>query len=199
MSNNYPGNPYNVVASSGFQPNSGNYQQMPNYPAPNMMQGGPPPMYSHSAPPQMYNNTMHPQNMGGHGYHGGAQPQYNYPPQRSGGSYSFLDPIIPTEKQESLVQNLLKPQTSKITEVYKKLYVGKIPSDVKDSMIERLLKSCGPIEYWKRAIDASSMPKGFGYCEFEDVDGALVCIKTMSGLKVGNSTLVVSISPFHSL
>jgi RNA recognition motif-containing protein len=37
------------------------------------------------------------------------------------------------------------------------------------------------------------MPKGFGYCEFEDVDGALVCIKTMNGLEVGNSTLVVSI------
>jgi hypothetical protein len=52
MSNNYPGNPYNVVASSGFQPNAGNYPPMHNYPPPGMMQGGPPPMYGHSAPPQ---------------------------------------------------------------------------------------------------------------------------------------------------
>lgn len=70
---------------------------------------GPPPMYpgmGHQYPPQM---------MGGGSY--GAPPMnmhrndygmYHAPPQPAQNSYSFLEPIIPTEKHESLAQNLLK-------------------------------------------------------------------------------------------
>ena len=79
--------------------------------------------------PPGYPPPMHPEG----GYGGYPQP----PPQNN---YSFLDPIIPTEKRESPAQALLKPQKAKIAEVYKKLYVGKIPIGVKDNIIERLLK-----------------------------------------------------------
>ena len=108
------------------------------------------------------------------------------------GSYSFLDPIIQPDKMYSPAQNLLKPQKEKITEVYKKLYIGKIPNDMKDNLIERLLKWCGSIESWKRAIDTNGNPKAFGYCEFEDIESAIVCFKTMNGLQVGDNSLVVN-------
>lgn len=80
-----------------------------------------------------------------------------------------------------------------LTEVYKKLYIGKIPLGVKDDLIKPLLSCCGPVESWKRAIDASGNLKSFGYCEFEDVEGAVVCINTMNGLQMGDTNLVVSI------
>jgi RNA recognition motif-containing protein len=126
---------------------------------------------------------------GMHGEYGGYAP----PPPPPNSSYSFLDPIIPTAKMESPAQNLIKPQKEKVTEVYKKLYIGKIPSDVKDNIIERLLKACGGVESWKRAIDAEGNPKSFGYCEFEDVESAVVCLKVMNGLQVGDNKIMVSI------
>lgn len=162
--------------------------------------GMPPPMYGGGMPPPMHGNGgMHPPLMGGphypppqggmHGEYGGYAP----PPPPPNSSYSFLDPIIPTAKMESPAQNLIKPQKEKVTEVYKKLYIGKIPSDVKDNIIERLLKACGGVESWKRAIDAEGNPKSFGYCEFEDVESAVVCLKVMNGLQVGDNKIMVSI------
>lgn len=146
MNNQPSGNPYHVVAHSGFQPNRNNY---PNYPPPNMMYGGHPQGYRQGGPPPMYQGGMmqHPPhmmggqgypppvNMGGPGY-GGYQPPPQAPPAAD---YSFLDPIIPIEKKQSLAQNLLKPEKEKITEVYKKLYIGKLPGDIKDDLIKRLL------------------------------------------------------------
>lgn len=147
MNNQPSGNPYHVVvAHSGFQPNRNNY---PNNPPPSMMygghsqginQGGTPPMYQGGMmqhPPHMMGGQGYPPpgNMGRPGY-GGYQP----PPQPAQApDYSFLDPIIPIEKKQSLAQNLLKPEKEKITEVYKKLYIGKLPSDIKDDLIKRLL------------------------------------------------------------
>jgi len=94
--------------------------------------------------PDPRSGMMHPGGMGGPGYgQPGRMAQneysgYQQPPQTN---YSFLDPIIPTEKQDSFAQNLLKPQKDKITEVYKKLYIGKIPTEIKDNIIERILKA----------------------------------------------------------
>lgn len=207
-------NPYNVVASSGFQPNPGVYMPPVNYGHP----PGQPPM-----PPHMMGAPMMPPPgygppPGAGGYHQYQLPpppmqqpehqQHHHPPpqQPSGGeSYSFLDPILPTQKKESVFQGLLKPQKDKIVDVYKKLYVGKIPQDIPgnppyniniyyhiDTLMERLFKCCGIVESWTRAVDASGVPKKFGYCEFEDVDAAIVCLKTMNGLIVAQNNLTVS-------
>jgi len=160
-----PGNPYNIVASSGFQPNPQHYpppqHQYP--PHPQMMPGMP---Y-----PPMEGQQMYPPQMNPHANHYAYQ-QYSAPPQpaqppapagNSDRNYSFLEPIIPTEKRESLAINMIRQDTSKITEVYKKVYIGKIPMEIKDSLIERLLKACGGVEWWKRAIDSNGNPKSFGY------------------------------------
>jgi len=58
--------------------------------------------------------------------------------------------------------------------------------------MERLLKCWGQIESWTRAKDANGKPKTFGYWEFEDVEGAVICYKVMNGLKVNESNLIVS-------
>lgn len=51
----------------------------------------------------------------------------------------------------------------------KKVWVGKISLDIPDNLIERVLKTCGPVESWKRAIDGKGNLKAFGYCYFEDI------------------------------
>jgi hypothetical protein len=193
----------NVVASSGFQPSNQNYQPQGSYPPPggyppqNMMHGG-----MHQPPyggmPHMQgSHMMPPGRMGSSGYPPAGGMQHSdygnyHSQQQPAPNYSFLDPIIPTEKKESMAKDLLKSTNEKITEVYKKLYIGKIPSEVKDNIIERILKACGTVESWKRAIDASGTPKSFGYVEFEEVEGAIVCMKIVNGLQVGQSKLVVS-------
>lgn len=195
MSGNYPGNPYNLGPNGSYPPPGGQYPPPGAYPPPGGPGGMPPGMYP---PPHgnMYpGGMMHPQQISSqpHYYAPPSNYQtttYSAPPQKS--NYNFLDPIIPTEKAQSVAQNLLAPQSGKITEVYKKLYIGKIPGDVKDNLIERLLKACGPIDSWKRAIDAGGNPKSFGYVEYDDIEGAVVCFKTLNGLKVGSNNLMVS-------
>lgn len=179
MSNNPYGNPYNTNPPPGYQPNMQGYPPQGGYPPPQMGQGMPyPPMqpmnYS-GMPPSSMGNQMNSQ-IGQYEYRGYPQPSLRATPSQNPNqqNYSFLDSIIPTEKHESFASNILQPQTSKITEVYKKLYIGRIPMDVKDNLIERILKACGGVEYWKRAINAEGVAKSFGYCEFEDVEGAII-------------------------
>jgi len=124
MSNMPQINPYNVIASSSFQPNPGVYVPPVNYPPPNMMHHMPPPMHGGMMPPPGYPPMGYP----------GYNPYHVPPPQPPQNNYSFLDPIIPTEKMESPFQQLLKPQKEKIFDVYKKLYVGKIPADIQGNL-----------------------------------------------------------------
>lgn len=180
----------------GYPPSQGGYYPQPGYPPQqnpygNQMEGAP------GAPPPNpgmggnYNYRSYTQTISAAPVPAGGRAAGG----ASGGkSYSFLDPIIPTEKKESYATSLLQAQNTKITEVYKKLYIGKIPTNVKDTLIERLLKACGTVEYWKRAINASNQPRSFGYCEFEEVEGAVVCLKSMNQLKVGENSLIVSLS-----
>lgn len=191
---------YNIIASSSFQPNA-NYSSADRGGMHHNMYHDriPPPMHhDRMMPPPMigsadFHNQMPPKDYGG--YHPPVMHKMGHAPPYHGqaqSSYSFLDPIIQPDKMYSPAQNLLKPQKEKITEVYKKLYIGKIPLDMKDNLVERLLKCCGSIESWKRAIDTNGNPKAFGYCEFEDIESAVVCLKTMNDLDVGDCNLVVN-------
>ena len=140
-----PPGSYNIIASSSFQPNPGVYVPPVNYMPPNAAHHAMPP------PPAMHGGMMPPH----HGYQNPMMGGYPGYPGHGGhdNRYSFLDPIIPTQKLESPVQQLLKPQKDKIFDIHKKLYVGKIPTDIQgkhqnqlksninlDTLMERLLK-----------------------------------------------------------
>ncbi|KAJ1907949.1 hypothetical protein IWQ60_011776, partial [Tieghemiomyces parasiticus] len=61
------------------------------------------------------------------------------------------------------------------------LYVGSIPDGVSDIWISKLLRACGPYRYWKRTVDQDGKPKGFGFCEYEEAEGALRALRVLGG------------------
>lgn len=74
-----------------------------------------------------------------------------------------------------------------------KVFVGKIPSGLSDYFMEQLFIECGAIQSWKRALDSSGKPLGFGFVEFQHVEGMLRCLRLMNGLKILNSRLTVRV------
>jgi len=71
-----------------------------------------------------------------------------------------------------------------------KVYIGKIPSGLSDYFMEQLFLECGPINSWRRVLDSSGKPLGFGFVEFQTVEGMLRCLRLMNGLSIKNSKLI---------
>jgi len=80
-----------------------------------------------------------------------------------------------------------------IVEESKKVWVGKIPLDVPDSLIERVLKTCGPVESWKRSADGKGNLKGFGFCYYEDIKSVYLCYTLLNDYEICGSCLSVKL------
>jgi len=75
----------------------------------------------------------------------------------------------------------------------KKAWVGKISLDVPDSLIERVLKVCGPIESWKRSTDGKGNLKGFGFCYYQDIQGVYYCYTLLNDYNICGSCLSIKL------
>ncbi|KAK9825406.1 hypothetical protein WJX81_001920 [Elliptochloris bilobata] len=72
------------------------------------------------------------------------------------------------------------------------LYVGKIALSVEEEAIRALLEACGPVKSWKRMTDPSTgAPKGFGFCEYEEVEGVLCALRLLNNLKLDGQELLL--------
>ncbi|GAX74794.1 hypothetical protein CEUSTIGMA_g2241.t1 [Chlamydomonas eustigma] len=72
------------------------------------------------------------------------------------------------------------------------VYCGKIASTLNDEFISNLLLACGKIKSWKRATDPETQEvKSFGFCEYEDAEGALRAIQFLNGLKIDGQELML--------
>mmetsp|Transcript_3518 Transcript_3518/g.7313 ORF Transcript_3518/g.7313 Transcript_3518/m.7313 type:complete len:551 (-) Transcript_3518:6657-8309(-) len=74
-----------------------------------------------------------------------------------------------------------------------KVFIGKIPSGLSDYFLEQLFLECGPITSWRRTLDSSGKPLGFGFVEFQQVEGMLRCLRLLNGLGILGSKLVVRV------
>ncbi len=55
-----------------------------------------------------------------------------------------------------------------------------------------LLQACGPVRSWKRVTDPSSgKPKGFGFCEYEDIEGVLCALRLLNNLNLDGQELLL--------
>lgn len=55
-----------------------------------------------------------------------------------------------------------------------------------------LLKLCGPVKSWKHVPDPTTGAlKGFGFCEFRNVEGVLRALRLLSKLSIGGQELMV--------
>lgn len=90
----------------------------------------------------------------------------------------MYNPMIPNYANQ--VPNLLP---SKPVEI-KKVWVSHIPPSLSDTFMLKLLESCGPVASWKRTTDQNGRPKGFGFCEFQTVEGMLKALRLLNHLKL---------------
>ncbi|KAH8741194.1 RNA-binding domain protein [Cryptosporidium ryanae] len=72
------------------------------------------------------------------------------------------------------------------------VYVGKIPQELSDSNIRKLLSECGNIMRWNRSIDPITKKlSSFGLCEFDSPVGVINAVNVLNGVKIlGNQLLV---------
>jgi len=73
------------------------------------------------------------------------------------------------------------------------VYVGKIPISVEDEFVKKMLDQCGK-NSWRRVNDpVTGKPKGFGFCDFENPEGALRALKGLSALKIDGGELLLKV------
>jgi len=73
----------------------------------------------------------------------------------------------------------------------KSVFISKIPKQATNSLLERLLKACGPLISWKRSTADPQKPQSFGLAEFDCIESVFACLKTMNNLKLFENTILV--------
>ncbi|KAJ2155536.1 hypothetical protein GGH19_001560 [Coemansia sp. RSA 1807] len=71
-------------------------------------------------------------------------------------------------------------------------FISGIAEGVSDIWVEKLLKTCGDINSWRRVCSADGNPQGFGFCEFKSPNDAASAIRVLSstdGRKEGGWSL----------
>jgi RNA-binding protein 25 len=72
------------------------------------------------------------------------------------------------------------------------VFVGSISDRAPDTMIKRMLHNCGSVVNWKRVQGANGKLQAFGFCEYENPEGTLRCIRLLNGWQIQDKKLVVS-------
>jgi len=80
-------------------------------------------------------------------------------------------------------------QVTQVTTVY----VGKIPPDMDDTTIRRLLDACGAVRLWRRVRNPlTNTLKPFGFCDFESPEGVAAAVAALGTADIGGGhTLLV--------
>ncbi|CAL8106464.1 unnamed protein product [Calicophoron daubneyi] len=75
------------------------------------------------------------------------------------------------------------------------VFVGNISDRAPDQLIKTLLMRCGNILSWKRVQGASGKLQAFGFCEYEDPESTMRCVRLLNGFTVGEKNLLVKVDP----
>ncbi|CAF2674078.1 unnamed protein product [Rotaria sp. Silwood2] len=73
------------------------------------------------------------------------------------------------------------------------VFVGSISERAPDVMIKRMLQHCGSVLNWKRVQGANGKLQAFGFCEYENPEGTLRCIRLLNGWQIQDKKLVVKV------
>ncbi|KAJ1612061.1 RRM domain-containing protein [Cryptosporidium canis] len=72
------------------------------------------------------------------------------------------------------------------------VYVGRIPYQVSNAHIRKLLSECGTILRWSRQEDPiTKRLSSFGLCEFDSPEGVINAVNILNGLKISGGVLLV--------
>ncbi|KAL7590219.1 hypothetical protein Lser_V15G39562 [Lactuca serriola] len=110
----------------------------------------------------------------------GVIPSLSRPPMMA-----MRGPVVPTIIRRPI--NTITPAKKPLTTVY----VGKIASSMDNEFMLSLFL-CGPVKSWKHVPDPTiGALKGFGFCEFMNVEGVLRALRLLSKLSIGGQELMV--------
>nr|KAG5712289.1 hypothetical protein BaRGS_023868 [Batillaria attramentaria] len=73
------------------------------------------------------------------------------------------------------------------------VFVGNISERAPDMMIKQMLQRCGNVLSWKRVQGASGKLQAFGFCEYENPEATLRCIRLLNEWKIADKNLVVKV------
>ncbi|KAH8582253.1 RNA-binding domain [Cryptosporidium sp. chipmunk genotype I] len=72
------------------------------------------------------------------------------------------------------------------------VYVGRIPAQVTNTHIRKLLSECGTILRWSRQEDPTTKKlSSFGLCEFDSPEGVINAVNVLNGVKISGGQLLV--------
>ncbi|UJR20833.1 hypothetical protein I4U23_023944 [Adineta vaga] len=84
-------------------------------------------------------------------------------------------------------------EKKKSLQVATTVFVGSISDRAPDAMIKRMLHNCGSVVNWKRVQGASGKLQAFGFCEYENPEATLRCIRLLNGWQIQDKKLVVKV------
>ncbi|BFZ11524.1 hypothetical protein BsWGS_14565 [Bradybaena similaris] len=73
------------------------------------------------------------------------------------------------------------------------VFVGNISERAPDMMIKQMLQRCGNVIGWKRVQGASGKLQAFGFCEYEDPEATLRCIRLLNEWQIADKKLMVKV------
>lgn len=73
------------------------------------------------------------------------------------------------------------------------VFVGNISDRAPDAMIRQMLQRCGNVLSWKRVQGASGKLQAFGFCEYEDPEATLRCMRLLNEWEIAEKKLVVKV------
>ncbi|XP_014783634.1 RNA-binding protein 25 [Octopus bimaculoides] len=110
-----------------------------------------------------------------------------------------IRPIVSTSSTSTLTQSKPKKIENKVNDKKKDkppvttVFVGNISDRAPDAMVGLMLQKCGDVLSWKRVQGASGKMQAFGFCEYEDPEATLRCIRLLNDFEIADKKLVVKV------
>lgn len=73
------------------------------------------------------------------------------------------------------------------------VFVGNISDRAPDAMVRQMLQRCGNVLSWKRVQGASGKLQAFGFCEYENPEATLRCMRLLNEWEITDKKLVVKV------
>ncbi|CAL1527777.1 unnamed protein product [Lymnaea stagnalis] len=111
----------------------------------------------------------------------------------------MMAPLPQMSMQQPLKQNKLVPQEIPKSDSRDEkppvttVFVGNISERAPDMMIKQMLQRCGNVLSWKRVQGASGKLQAFGFCEYEEPEATLRCIRLLNEWQIADKKLMVKV------
>ncbi|KAH9490308.1 putative RNA-binding protein 25 [Bulinus truncatus] len=96
-------------------------------------------------------------------------------------------------KQKLIPQEIPKSDSKEEKPPVTTVFVGNISERAPDMMIKQMLQRCGNVLSWKRVQGASGKLQAFGFCEYEDPEATLRCIRLLNEWQIADKKLMVKV------